>query len=353
MREESWKFLKDLLETPSPSGYEQPAQKVARAWAEKYAEEVRTDLHGNVIAAVNPKGKPRIMLAGHCDQIGFMVQHIDENGFLFINPIGGHDTMVLIGQAVTVWTADGRIEGVLGRKPIHLLRETEEDKKPPKFVDLWVDIGVKKKKEAQKYVQIGDSVTYKLDVVEHVNNRISAVGLDDKAGTWVVMEALRLLQGQKFDAAVYSVSTVQEELGLRGAKTSAFGIDPQVGLAVDVTFATDHPGMEPKMSGEVSLDKGATIARGPNINPIVFDLLVKTAKSKRIPFQINGNSKATGTDANAIQVSGAGVAAGLVSVPNRYMHSPVEMVSLKDMEICARLLAEFILAVKKTTDFTP
>lgn len=353
MREESYQFLKDLLKTPSPSGYEQPVQKITRAWSQKYADQVRTDVHGNVIAALNPKGRPRIMLAGHCDQIGFMVQHIDDNGFLFINPIGGHDIMVPIGQAVTVWTSKGPMHGVLGRKPIHVLKDSNEATKAPKFADLWVDLGAKTKAEAKKRVQIGDPVTYRLEVTEHVNNRISAVGLDDKAGTWVVMEALRLLKGRKFEAAVFAVSTVQEELGLRGAKTSAFGIDPQVGIAVDVTFATDHPGMEAKLSGEVSLDKGATIARGPNINPVVHDILVKAAKRKRIPHQLNGVSRATGTDANAIQISGAGVAAGLVSVPNRYMHSPVEVVSLKDLDNCAKLLAEFVLSVKKTTDFTP
>ena len=353
MREESLKFLKALLQTPSPSGYEQPAQKIVKTWARKYASEVKTDLHGNVIASVNPKGSPRIMIAGHCDQIGFMVQHIDDKGFVFINPIGGHDTMILLGQEVVIWGAEGPVTGVMARKPIHLLRGESSANKAPKFTDVWVDIGVKKKDEAKKYVEIGDPVTYRLNVTEHLNGRLSAVGLDDKAGTWVVMEALRHLKGQQFDAAVFSVSTVQEELGLRGAQTSTFGIDPQVGIAVDVTFATDHPGMDPKVSGEVSLDSGAAIARGPNINPVVFDTLVKTAKRRRIPYQVNGISRATGTDANAIQVSGAGVAAGLVSIPNRYMHSPVEVISLKDLENCARLLAQFILSVKKTSDFTP
>ncbi|MDP6117955.1 MAG: M42 family metallopeptidase [Planctomycetota bacterium] len=351
MREDSLSFLRNMLEVPSPSGYEQPAQKVVRDWAGKFADDVTTDLHGNVIASMNPKGSPRIMFAGHCDQIGFMVQHIDKEGYLFINPIGGHDMMVLLGQNVTVWGSDGPIHGVMARKPIHLLKG--DSNRAPKFQDLWVDIGVKTKKEAEQYVELGDPVTFRLGMVETLNGRATAVGFDDKAGAWVVMEALRLLKGKKFTAAVYSVSTVQEEVGLRGAKTSAFGIDPQIGIAVDVTFATDHPGMDPKISGEVNLDKGAVIARGPNINPVVFDILKRTAKRKRIPFQINGVSRPTGTDANAIQVSGPGVATGLVSVPNRYMHSPVEMVSLKDMQNCAKLLSEFVLSVKKTTDFTP
>ncbi|MBI2191072.1 MAG: M42 family metallopeptidase [Planctomycetes bacterium] len=353
MRESSLKFLKELLETPSPSGYEQPVQRVVRAWAKKHADEVRTDVHGNVIAALNPKGRPRVMLAGHCDQIGMMVQHVDDKGFIFVNPIGGHDTMVLLGQNVTVWGEDGPVHGVMARKPIHLLRGTSEEAKPPKFTDLWVDIGVRTKDEARQYVQIGDPVTFRLGFTEHINHRASAVGFDDKSGAWVVMEALRLLQGKRLDAAVFAVSTVQEELGLRGAHTSAFGIDPQVGIAVDVTFATDHPGMDPKVSGEVQVDAGPVIARGPNINPVVCTQLQKVARRRKIPYQLNGVSRPTGTDANAIQISRAGVAAGLVSIPNRYMHSPVELVSLKDLEHASRLLAEFVLAVKRDTDFTP
>mgnify|MGYP001208451930 FL=1 len=352
MRAESFKFLKDMLETPSPSGYEQPVQKVVRAWAKKYADEVRTDLHGNVTGVVNSKGSPRIMLAGHCDQIGMMVQHIDDKGYIFVNPIGGFDTMVLLGQRITVWGAKGPIEGVMARKPIHLLKGADATR-APKFSDLWIDIGVKKKEEALKHVQVGDPVTFKLELQEHMNGRYSAVGMDDKTGAWVVMDAIRRLKGKKFDAAVYSVSTVQEEVGLRGARTSAFEIDPQVGIAVDVTFATDHPGMDSKVSGEVAIDGGAVIARGPNINPMVFDMIQKVAKKKKIPHQINGVARPTGTDANAIQISRGGVAAGLISVPNRYMHSPVELVSLKDLDNCSKLLAEFILSVKKNTDFTP
>lgn len=353
MREESYKFLRELLETPSPSGYEQPVQRIVRAWAKKYADEVKTDVHGNVIAAVNPRGRPRIMLAGHCDQIGMMVQHIDDNGFIFVNPIGGFDTMVLLGQAVTIWGSHGPVDGVMARKPIHLMRSEPEANKAPKFKDLWIDIGVKKKSEAEKYVQIGDPVTFRLGVTEHLNDRISSVGLDDKCGSWVVMEVLRLLKGKSFEPAVFAVSTVQEELGLRGAQTSAFGVEPDVGIAVDVTFATDHPGMEPKISGEVKIDGGPVIARGPNINPVVCDLLQRVARRKKIPYQLNGVSRPTGTDANAIQVSRAGVAAGLVSVPNRYMHSPVEVISLKDLQNAARLLAEMVLSVKKTASFVP
>lgn len=352
MEQQSREFLRRILETPSPTGYEQPVQQVVREWAGQYAHEVRTDVHGNVIACLNPQGGPRVMLAGHCDQIGLLVQHVDDNGFLFVNQLGGHDLTVLIGQNVIVWSKEGPIPGVMARKPIHLMRD-DEDKKPPKMTDLWVDIGVQNREEAQKLVDVGDPITWTLGLREVRNGLVVSPGFDDKAGVFVVMEAFRLLAGEKFAASVFSVSTVQEEVGLRGATTSAFSIDPQVGIAVDVTFATDHPAVDKKMTGEVSLGKGPVIHRGPNINPVVYDRLVQAAQAKGLPMQLCGSARPGGTDAAAIQISRGGVAAGLVSVPNRYMHSPVEMVSLDDLQHGAELLAEFVLRLAADTDFTP
>jgi endoglucanase len=343
-------FLKNLLETPSASGYEQPVAAVVRDRMKPYADEIETDYHGNVIASLNPQGSPRVMFAGHCDQISFMIQHVDDKGYLFVNAIGGHDMMVVVGQAVTVWADKGPVPGVMARKPIHLL---QGDANKPKMTDLWVDIGAKSKKEAERLVEIGDPVTWRLGMSTLRNDLLVSPGMDDKVGTWVVMEALRLLKGRAFEAAVFAVATVQEEIGLRGAKTSAFGIDPQIGLAVDVTFCTDHPDMDSKQTGEVKLHEGAVITRGPNINPKVCKLLVETAKQKKIPHQLCGESRPTGTDANAIQLNRAGVATGLVSVPNRYMHSPVEVVSARDLEACAKLLAEFVCRVDAETDFRP
>ena len=354
MREESFNFLQEMIETPSPSGYEQQVQEVIRRWAGRFADHVRTDVHGNVIASRNPDGRPRVMLAGHCDQLGLMVQFIDDDGYLFVDSIGGHDPMVLVGQRVVVWTAKGAVPGVMARKPIHLLaRDKEELEKVPKISDQWVDIGAKNKKEAETLVNVGDPITWELKITRMRGDLVAAPGLDDKTGAWVVMEALRLLHRRKMEAAVFAVSTVQEELGLRGATTSAFGIEPDVGIAVDVTFATDHPTMEKKISGEIKLGNGPVIYRGPNINPRVFDLLLSTAREKKIPHQLGGASRPTGTDANAMQLSRAGVATGLISVPNRYMHSPVEVVSLTDLSNCARLLAEFVLRLTAHTDFTP
>ncbi|MBI3947668.1 MAG: M42 family metallopeptidase, partial [Armatimonadetes bacterium] len=322
MTEDSLGFLRTILETPSPSGYEQPVQKVVRDWISRCADEVRTDTHGNVIAALNPRGKPRIMFAGHCDQLGLMVQHIDDQGYLFVSQLGGHDMSVLIGQRMTVWAKDGPIPGVMARKPIHILRD-DEDKKLPKMHELWLDIGAQNKEEAAGLVDLGDPITWTLEMSTLRNDVAVAPAFDDKSGVYVVMEALRLLSGEKFDGALFAVSTVQEEVGLRGAVTSTFSVEPQVGIAVDVTFATDHPGMEKKMTGEVSLGKGPVVYRGPNINPVVYETLVAGAKEKAIPHQVQGMARPGGTDAAAMQISRGGVAAGLVSIPNRYMHSPV------------------------------
>jgi tetrahedral aminopeptidase len=352
MNDSSLEFLKKLLLTPSPSGYERPIQDVVRSWAQPFADEVRTDRHGNVMAILNPAGQPRIMLAGHCDQIGLMVQHIDDNGFLYVQPIGGWDMQILLGQKLTVWTRDGGVAAVVSRRAPHLLT-TEERNKVPQFADIWVDIGAKDREEAQSLVTPGDSATIELGVRELRNRIISSAGLDDKVGVWTVMESLRLLHGRPLQAAVYCVSTVQEEIGLRGATTSAYGIRPALGVAVDVTHASDTPGNDKKQLGETRLGSGPAVFRGPNINPRVFETLEKTAKTHEIPIQVRGAPKATGTDANVMQLSREGVATGLIGIPNRYMHSPVELVSLDDLDKAAHLLAEFCLSITPDLDWTP
>lgn len=352
MEAKAREFLTRLLETPSPSGYEQPVQQVVRTYAAEFADQIRTDLHGNVIAARNPQAPFRILLAGHCDQIGLIVQYIDDDGFIYFQSIGGWDVSVLIGQRVTIWTAGGPVPGVIGRKPIHLLSE-EERKAIPKMKDLWIDIGAASRAEAEQKVRIGDAITIELAERNLLNDRIIASGLDDKSGAWVVIEALRRIDGQKLQSACFAVATVQEELGLRGARTSAFGVDPHVGVAVDVTFATDCPSMDKKEEGEIKLGKGPVIYRGPNMNPKVVDRLIRVAEANGIPYQLAAAGKATGTDANAIQVNRAGVATGLISVPNRYMHSPVEMVSLNDLDAAATLLARFVESISPQDDFTP
>lgn len=352
MNDTSHQFLKNILESPSPSGFERPVQDVVREWAKNHADEVRTDSHGNVHAIRNPTGSPRIMLAGHCDQIGLMVQHLDDNGFLYVQPIGGWDVQILLGQRLTVWGKTGPIPGVLSRKPPHLM-QSEERNKVPQFPDLWVDIGAKNADEAKELVTHGDPVTFELGYTDLRNNLASAPGMDDKVGLWTVMETLRLLEDVSLSACVISVSTVQEEIGLRGARTAAHSINPDIGIAVDVCHASDTPGSEQKQIGDTRLGNGPVLFRGPNINPRVHEKLVEQAHEHDIPTQVRGAPRATGTDANAIQLTREGVATALVGIPNRYMHSPVEVISLEDLDHAARLLAAFCRSVPEDMDCTP
>ena len=280
MDERSHGFLRELLETPSPSGYERPIQDVVRRWATPIADEVRTDRHGNVIAelfATRPTTAPlKVLLAGHCDQIGLMVQHVDSDGFLYVQPIGGWDVSILLGQHLTVWASGGPIAAVVSRKAPHLLT-SEEKNKLPQFHDIWLDIGARSKDEADQLVRAGDPVTVALGYRPLRNNMASSPAMDDKVGLWTVMEALRLLKSRERQAAVYSVSTVQEEIGLRGAATSTYGVNPHIGVAVDVCHATDTPGNDKKQLGEIKLGAGPVIFRGPNINPRVFEELESAA----------------------------------------------------------------------------
>ena len=345
-------FLKHLLKTPSPSGYEQQIQKVVRGFAEPFADEVRTDWHGNVLAAVNPGGFPRIMLAGHCDQIGLMVKHVDDQGFLWCDPIGGWDVQMLVGQNMVVWGLAGPVPGVIARKAIHLLTP-EEKTKVLEVKDLWIDIGAAHREEALSLVAVGDPVTFELGFRELRNELAAAPGMDNKVGTWVVMSALQRIAILKPQAAVYAVSTVQEEIGLRGAITSSFSIDPHLGIAVDVTHATDCPTLDKKQHGDIKLGQGPVVFRGPNVNPVVHDRLRAVAADKEIPIQIGGIAKPAGNDANVMQISRGGQATGIVAIPNRYMHSPVEIVSLDDLENAAQLIAEFCVTLNEESDFTP
>jgi len=345
-------FFRHILETPSPSGYERPVQEVVRKYVESFADEVTTDVHGNVIACKNPGAPLRVMMAGHADQIGMLVTSYDDNGFLYAQTIGGWDPQQLIGQRMTIWTKDGPVAAVIARKPIHLLTD-EEKKQVVKTKDLWLDIGAKDKEDAEKAVRIGDPVTVELAYQGMRNDLVNAPGMDDKTGLWVVVEALRRADAAKLNCSLYAVSTVQEEIGLRGAATSAFGIDPHLGIAVDVTHATDCPTVEKKQEGDVALAKGPVIYRGPNMNHVVTEALIAAADAKEIPYQLAASGRAQPNDANPIQITRSGVAAGLISIPNRYMHSAVEMVSLNDLDQSADLLAAYAETLTGDEDFTP
>lgn len=354
MESKSLNFLKELVNSPSPSGFEQPAQKIWCNYVGKFADDVKKDVHGNAIAVINPNGKPRIMFSGHCDEIGLMVRYIDDKGYIYFGAIGGIDTGILPGQRFYIHAKKGKILGVVGKKAIHLMEEEERKSAgSPKMHSLWLDIGAKKKAEVEKMVDIGDPITFAVGFENLKNDFIVARGFDDKMGAFVVAEALRLISKKKPQAAVYAVSTVQEEIGIRGARTSAYGISPDVGIAVDVTHSTDYPESNPRRTGEIKLGNGPAISRGPNINPMVFTKLVEAAKGGKIPYQVEAAPGATGTDANMIQLTKSGVAAGLVSVPNRYMHTPIEVISLTDLENAAKLFAAFTYKVTANTSFIP
>lgn len=354
MRTESFSFLDALIAAPSPSGYEEPAAAVVREYASGFADKVWTDTHGNTYAAINPDAPMKIMLAGHMDEIGFNVVHISDEGLIYVAGIGGHDTMIPLGQRVWVHGRE-RVAGVIGRKPIHLLEEAERNKRP-ELHQMWVDIGAADKEEAEKYVSIGDPITYQVGLERLLGDRACARGFDNRIGTFCVMEAARLAkESGELDSqvGVFAVATVQEEIGLRGARTSAHALDPQTGLAVDVDFAIDTPGLSKSRYGVCDLGKGPSVTRGANINPIVFKMVMEASAKYEIPVQVSSAPGGTGTDANAMQISRDGIATGLVGVPLRYMHTPVELLSLTDVENTARLMAGYCQLVRRDTDFTP
>jgi endoglucanase len=345
-------FLKKLLATPSPSGFESAIQKACAAYVSPYVDDVFKDVHGNQYHVRNPKGELRVMLAGHVDEIALMVHYIDKDGFISFVPIGGVDPSILDGQRVVVHTEKGDVPGVIGRRAIHLMNEKERGQAMPMH-KLWIDIGATNQKDAEKSVSIGDPATIDAGYLELKNGRVAARALDDRIGAFVLLEAMRLIANRKIQCAVYAVTTVQEEIGLRGATTSAYACEPQVGLAVDVAHATDHPDCDDNQFGHFELDRGPILHRGPNMNPTLARQLVQTAKAHKLPYQMMGAPRGTGTDANAMQLSRGGVATGLVGIPNRYMHSPVEMVSLRDVENASQLIAEWICTLKPGMKFVP
>jgi endoglucanase len=354
MRPLSLTFLRDICNAPSPSGYEEPAAEVYRNYTGGFADTVSTDVHGSVTAVLNPDAEMKIMLAGHMDEIGFIINFISDDGLIYFRGVGGHDSMIPLGQRVWIHGKE-RVAGCIGRKPIHLLDTSERDKRPELY-DLWIDIGASSKAEAIEVVSVGDPVTFQYEFQELLGDRAAARGFDNKCGSWVVAEALRLLKedgGLDPGVGVYAVATVQEEIGLRGAKTSAFGINAQSGIAVDVTFAIDHPGVSKTRYGECDLGKGPTVTRGANANPKVFRMIVDAAEKLEMNIQIEAEPGGTGTDGNAMQLNQAGMAVGILGVPLRYMHTPCEVLSLKDLEQTAQLMAGYCREVKPDSDFTP
>jgi len=348
-------FLERLLNAAGPSGFETAPARVWREEAQSFASEVWTDVTGNSVASLNPKGSPRVMMAGHIDEIGLQVTYMDEDGFLFFDEIGGWDSQVLVGQRVRVLGRDGAVPGVIGKKPIHLLKPKERNKATITR-DLWVDLGASSASEVNDLgVRVGDPMVLDAGMIRLAGDRIVSRAIDNRIGAFVVLEALRLLSEDPPEVAAFAVATVQEEIGLSGggARSSAFSIEPDVALVVDVTFSTDVPDIEKKELGDHRIGGGPVLSRGSANHPVVFDGLVDAAEAEGISFTLQAAPRATRTDADGIHLVRFGVPTGLVSVPNRYMHSPNELVSLADLDQCARLLAAYIRRLEAETDFRP
>jgi endoglucanase len=352
LSESSVAFLKRLLDTPGPSGFESAPARLWRDEARAFAE-VTNDVTGNSIAVVNPGGSPTIMLAGHIDEIGVIVTYIDDDGYLYIGPIGGWDAQVLVAQRIRIMGRNGDVYGVIGKKPIHVIKP-DERKKASDITDLWIDIGARSREEAERLVSVGDPGVIDSRTIDFPNNCIVSRSIDDRIGAFVVLESLRRYAQQPGLARVAAVATTQEEIAYQGggARVSATRVGPEMAIVVDVTHATDFPGAEKKEHGHHKIGGGPVLTRGSIVSPVVFSLLRDAASRLSIPFTVHAAGRESWTDADAIHVAREGIATALLSIPNRYMHSPNEMVSLEDLDRAAALIAEACRAVTAETDFT-
>ena len=346
-------FLKRLLDAPGPSGFETLAGRSWRSEAEKFAHRVSVDVAGNCLAEVNPGGSPTILLDGHIDEIGVIVQYIDDEGFVYISPIGGWDPQVLVGQRIRFIAAAGDVIGVIGRKPIHLIKRDDREH-ATKFSELWVDVGGRNRAEVEERLAVGDPGVIDSKAHDFPGNRIVSRSIDDRIGAFAVLEALRRYADHPGKARVVAAATTQEEIARTGggALVAANSVRPRMAIVVDVTHASDMPTLEKKELGDIRLGGGPVLGRGALISPVIFELLRAAARARNIPFGVNAVGRDTSTNADAIHIAQEGVATALVSIPNRYMHSPNEMVSLDDVDHTAELIAEVCRMVDDKTDFT-
>jgi putative aminopeptidase FrvX len=344
-------FLKRLLTTPGPSTQEAAPARIWREEASSFADEVRADVRGNTFAILNG-GMPRVLLAGHIDEIGLIITYIDDDGFIYFAGVGGWDAQVLVGQRIRLLGKQGDVIGVIGKKAIHLMKLDERDR-ASKLEDLWIDIGVNDRAQALQQVRIGTVGVIDAPVYEFPNGRIVSRSIDNRIGAYTVLETLRLLAQERPVATVAAVATTQEEISFAGAQTAAFSFDPQVAIAVDVTHATDYPNSDKKMRGEAKLGGGPAIACGSVNSPVVHQMLLDIAEREKIPYSVKITPATSGTDGDVIYKTRAGIATGVVSIPNRYMHSPNEMIEMADVENAARLIAAFVRSISETTDFIP
>ena len=352
----SFEFLRRLLDAPGPSGYEERPAKVWREEAAAFADEVSADASGNSYALVRAKARgPQtraVAFAGHIDEIGFIVTHIDPEGFVWFDAIGGWDTPVVVGQRVRILGPHGDVVGVVGKKAIHLIPPDQRDK-APKLEDLWVDIGAASREDALRRIEVGDAAVLDAGFVRLTDDLCVSRSMDNRVGAFVALEAARLLAADRADVDVYAVATSREEISFAGAMTSTVRLAPLAAVAIDVTHATDYPEADKKRNDEVKLGGGPVHSRGSSVNPAVYRALRAAGERLGYACPVQGSGRGTGTDADAMTAAGTGTAAGVLSIPNRYMHSPNEVVSLSDLDHAARLLAEFARSITPETTFVP
>jgi endoglucanase len=352
MRSESLSFLQSLVNTPSPSGYEARGQRVWLDYVKAYADETFSDAYGNCVALLNKGGSPRLMLAAHADEIAMTVNYIDDDGFIYVRRIGGIDAAITKAQRVVIHTAEGPVTGVVGNVAPHLTK-VEKDRKLPEIHELFIDIGVSSRKEARKLVSIGNPIT-RADQFELLRNGLAiARAFDNRIGTFAVAEAMRLLRESKraLNAEVCAVSNIMEETGLFGARQIAYSLKPDVALVVDVTHATDYPTVNKPQHGDIHIGKGPAVTHGGCNHPGVVSRIESVAKKLKIDLQHEAMSATSGTDTDVIFWTRGGIPSGLISLPNRYMHSPVELVSLKDLEQIPQLMSGFALGLRRGEEF--
>lgn len=349
-------FLQRLLDAPGPPGYEQAPARVWREEAATFADEVTHDVVGNSYARIAPRSgvanAPRVILAGHIDEIGFVITHIDPEGYLWFEPLGGWDEQVVVGQRLRIAGRGGDVIGVIGKKAAHLLKP-EDREKPTRLADMWIDIGAADREDAQRRVEVGDPAVIDSRFVQLTDDLCTARSLDNRVGAFVALEAARLVAADRCDAEVIAIATAQEETSFGGAYTASFARPASVAVAIDVTHATDYPGADKKRDHEVKVGGGPVLTRGATINDAVYFGMRDAARREGIPTALQATGASSGTDADAMIRSGPGAATGVLSIPNRYMHSPNEVVSLRDLTNAARLLAAFVRTVTPDRDFRP
>ena len=345
-------MLKKLILAPSPSGYELPVIKVIEEFAEGFADQINLDAMNSVHVWLNGRTDlPTLMLASHIDEVGLIVKYIDDHGYVYFDSIGNVDPIAISAMPVEIHSAHGVVHGVVGRKPIHFI--TEADKSNITFQKLFIDVGMSRD-AAEQLISIGDAVTFQAIYSELKDCYIVGRGLDDKAGVWVSLELLRRLSESKIPHGnICFAGTSQEELGLRGGITSTYSINADLGVCVEVINATDYPDVDMKQYGAIYCGKGPVLGRGPNIHPLLFEYMLEAAKLTNLNYQIAAEPRATGTDANAIQISRGGIMAGLISIPLRYMHTPIEMINIKDLSDAVSILLKFIELIQENKQIVP